>query len=229
VRFRLRLGARDLPQERSSNVVGELRGSERPEEIVLLACHLDSWDLGTGALDDGAGCGIVLDVARQLARADVKPRRTVRVVLFANEENGLDGAKAYAEAHRDELDRHAVALEADAGDGRVFAVRVRGGEGADSLRTALGAALEPLGVLADFEPAHGGADLSPLRKAGVPLVDLAQDMDGYFDLHHTANDTFDKIDRDAIAQAAGAWFAAARVLADSPIALGRLSSETTHH
>ncbi|HEU4534018.1 MAG TPA: M20/M25/M40 family metallo-hydrolase, partial [Polyangiaceae bacterium] len=220
-RLRLVLGCKALPDGASANVVGEVVGRDRPDEIVLIGAHLDSWDLGTGALDDGAGCAIVLDVARQLARPEVRPRRTLRVALFANEENGLSGAKAYAEAHRDELARHAAALEADSGAGRVYAARVRAGEGAEGLRAALGAALAPFGAVAAPEPANGGADLRPLRPAGVPLVDLAQDMHDYFDHHHSANDTFDKIDRDAIGQAAGAWAAAVRVLTDAPLSPGR--------
>jgi hypothetical protein len=220
-RLRLVLGCKALPEGPSANVVGEVIGSERPDEIVLIGAHLDSWDLGTGAIDDGAGCAIVLDVARQLARPEARPRRTLRVVLFANEENGLSGAKAYAEAHKAELARHTAALEADAGAGRVYAVRVRAGEGAEALRSALGAALGPFSAVAVAEAANGGADLRPLRPAGVPFVDLAQDMHEYFDHHHSANDTFDKIDRDAIGQAAGAWAAAVRVLTDSPLTPGR--------
>jgi Zn-dependent M28 family amino/carboxypeptidase len=229
VRLRLVLGCKTLPSARSANVVGEVVGAERPDEVVLLGAHLDSWDLGTGALDDGAGCALVLEAARRLAGPGARPRRTVRAVLFANEENGLDGARAYAEAHAAELGRHFVALEADAGAGRVFAARARAGEGEAALRSALGAALGPLGVLAGTEPARGGADLSPLRKAGVPLVDLLQDMHEYFDHHHTANDTLDKIDPDAFAQAADAWAAAARLLADAPLSLGRAAGDAAEH
>ena len=105
------------PDAQSANVIGEVVGRERPEEIVLLGAHLDSWDLGTGALDDGAGCGIVIEAARQIAALSPHPRRTIRVVLFANEENGLAGGKAYAKAHAAELPLHAAALEADLGEG----------------------------------------------------------------------------------------------------------------
>ncbi len=104
----------------SANVIGEVTGRERPEEIVLLGAHLDSWDLGTGAIDDGAGCGIVIEAARQIAALSPHPRRTIRVVLFANEENGLAGGKAYAKAHDAELERHVAALEADLGQGPPF-------------------------------------------------------------------------------------------------------------
>ncbi len=224
-RLRLVLGCKALPEGASANVVGEVVGGERPAEVVLLGAHLDSWDLGSGALDDGAGCALALDAAREFARAGARPKRTLRVVLFANEENGLEGARAYAEAHKAELDDHVAALEADAGAGRVYAVRVRAGEGAEALRSALAAALGPLGVVAAPEPARGGSDLRPLRQAGVPLVDLAQDMHDYFDHHHTANDTLDKIDPAALAQAAGAWAAAARVLTDAPLRPGRSAPE----
>src|SRR5262249_25091624 len=115
IRLRMTLGAKQLPEAESANVIGEIEGSGAPSEIVLLAAHLDSWDLGQGALDDGAGCGIVIEAGRQIAKAPKKPRRTVRVVLFANEENGLAGARAYAKEHAGELSKHVVALEADFG------------------------------------------------------------------------------------------------------------------
>src|SRR6185437_7237027 len=127
VRVRLSLGARSLPDAEGANVVGDVEGSATPKEVVLLGAHLDSWDLGRGAIDDGAGCAIVMEAARQIAGLPQHPRRTVRVVLFANEENGLRGARAYAAAHAAELGDHVVALEADLGAGRVYATRFLGG------------------------------------------------------------------------------------------------------
>src|SRR5690606_11786220 len=112
---RLRLSCRTLPDVESANVVGEIVGTERPDEIVLIGGHLDAWDLGQGAHDDGAGCVHCLEAARLLLAEGVRPRRTVRVVLFMNEENGLRGARAYAAAHADEFDRHVAAIESDAG------------------------------------------------------------------------------------------------------------------
>ena len=222
VRLRMSLGARQLPEARSANVVGDVTGSGAPGEIVLLGAHLDSWDLGTGAIDDGAGCAIVIEAARQIAAMSRRPRRTVLVVLFANEENGLAGAKAYAKEHEAELGRHVAAIEADFGDGAPYAVRFLGGRagGGGGPGGAGGAA--PLGVLASDEEAEGGADLIPLRRAGVPVIDVLQDGTRYFDLHHTANDTFDKIDKEALDRAAAAYAAVAFAVADSPADLGRI-------
>src|SRR6185503_17929504 len=117
VRIRLQLGARTLPDVDSANVVGDIVGGVAPEEVVLLGAHLDSWDVGTGALDDGAGCAVVIEAARHIARQSPRPRRTVRVVLYANEERGLSGARAYAKAHEAELGKHVLATEADTGAG----------------------------------------------------------------------------------------------------------------
>jgi Zn-dependent M28 family amino/carboxypeptidase len=180
---------------------------------VLLGAHLDSWDLGRGALDDGAGCAIVLEAARLIRELPNRPARTIRVVLFANEENGLAGGKAYAAAHAGELPRHAAALEADAGTGPPTALSWLAGPAAEAVLAPLAAELEPAGADRLQGDGDGGADISPLRKAGVPLFAVLQDMSGYFDIHHTANDTFDKIDpraldRTVAAVAAFAWFAA---------------------
>ena len=149
------------------------------------------------------------------------PRRTLRVVLFANEENGLAGARAYADAHRDELARHAVALEADAGDGRVRAVRYAGAASGREAFHRVALALAPLGVRESPEAAHGGADLSPMVPAGVPRVDLAQDMRTYFDHHHTANDTPAVLDERALDHAVAAWATAVAALASMDGGFGR--------
>ena len=136
VRVRFTLGCRTLPDAESANVIGEIPGRERPQEIVLLGAHLDSWDLGTGAIDDAAGCGIVIEAARQIGLMAQKPRRTIRVVLFANEENGLKGGKAYAEAHAAELASHVAALEADLGQGPPLGFSWNAGPSADTLLKA---------------------------------------------------------------------------------------------
>jgi Iap family predicted aminopeptidase len=197
VRFRMSLGATTLPDAEGFNVVGEVRGAAAPDEIVLLGAHLDSWDLGQGALDDGAGCAIVLEAARQLARAGRPPRRTVRVVLFANEENGLAGAKAYAVAHAAELERHVLAVESDFGAGPVYEARFLGGDGERQRAQfrLVAASLQPLGVAPSDGEAHGGSDLTPLQALGVPILELRQDGSSYFDVHHTANDTVEHLDR----------------------------------
>lgn len=220
VRFRLTLGCRTLPDADTANVVGEVPGGERPEEVVLIGAHLDAWDLGTGALDDGAGVAIVLSAARNVLREGA-PRRTLRVVLFANEENGVAGARAYAEAHRDELARHTVAMEADAGDGRVRAIRYAGDEAGRAVIHRVATELRPMGVRESPDRAWGGADVSPLAPAGVPRVDLAQDMSRYFDVHHTANDTPVALDEPSLDQAVAAWTVAVRAFATTPESFGR--------
>jgi carboxypeptidase Q len=224
VRFRLTLGCRTLPDADSANVVGEVVGTEGAREVVLLGAHLDSWDLGTGALDDGAGVAIVLTTARNVMAAGA-PRRTVRVVLFANEENGVAGALAYAAAHRDELAQHIVALEADAGDGRVGVARYAGAPEGRARFHAVAETLAPMGVRERDEPAHGGADLAPMGSAGVPRVDLGQDMSTYFDHHHTANDTPAVLDERALDQAVAVWTAAVRGFAAMDGDFGRAPVE----
>jgi hypothetical protein len=213
VRVRMTLSCHETPDVETANVVGEIPGRFRASEIVLLGGHLDSWDLGTGAIDDAAGCGIVLEAARLIGELPARPRRTIRVVLFANEENGLAGGKAYAAAHRGELARHAAALESDSGTGPPLGFSWNAGASAEPVVRAIGELLEPLGARELRGDGGGGADISSLREAGVPLFSVRQDTSRYFDYHHTANDTFDKIepealDRNVAAVAAFAWVAA---------------------
>ena len=213
VRVRFTLTCHEGPDIETANVVGEVPGRERPSEIVLLGGHLDSWDLGTGAIDDGAGCGIVLEAARLITELRLRPRRTIRVVFFANEENGLAGGKAYAADHAAELPRHAAALESDSGTGRPLGFSWNAGPSAEPVIAAIGQLLEPLGAGVLQGNGGGGADIGSLREAGVPLFSIRQDVSRYFDYHHTANDTFDKIepealDRNVAAVAAFAWIAA---------------------
>jgi len=218
VRFRLFLGARFLPDLEGANVVGDVVGREKPEEIVLLGCHLDSWDLGTGALDDAAGCGIVIEAARRIAQLPQKPRRTIRVVLFANEEFGLSGARAYAEAHKNELPRHILTGEADLGSGRPYRLASRIDPAALPLFDAIAQLVAPLGIDRGNNESFGGADLIPMGPARVPLFSLAQDASQYFDYHHTANDTLDKVDAKDLDANVAAWvtivYAAAEVQGD---------------
>lgn len=225
VRFRMALGARTLPEVEGANVVGDVEGSELPAEIVLLGAHLDSWDLGQGALDDGAGCGIIIEAGRQIAKLPKKPRRSVRVVLFANEENGLAGARAYGKAHADELAKHILAFEADAGAGRVYEARFLGDEARRPQFLSIIDKVKAIGVDADPKPAHGGADLIPLVAAGVPVIDLRQDASLYFDIHHTANDTVEQIRKEDIDQVAAALTAVAYEAADGPGDLGRIPED----
>ncbi len=222
VRVRFTLSCRTLADAQSANVVGEIPGTGRPEEIVLLAAHLDSWDLGTGAIDDGAGCGIVIEAARQIGALSPRPLRTIRVVLFANEENGLAGGKAYAAAHARELDRHAAALEADLGQGPPTGLSWNAGPSAEPSLQAIAQLLAPLGADHLRATTVGGADIQPLLPAGVPNLGLSLDASTYFDYHHTANDTFDKIDPRILDASTAAAAVAAYVLAEMPQSLERI-------
>jgi hypothetical protein len=221
-RVHLVLGARKLPDAESANVVGEVTGRERPHEIVLLGAHLDSWDLGTGAVDDGAGVAIVLEAGRLLQALPQKPRRTVRIVLFANEERGGDGAREYARVHAAESVAHVVAAEADFGADSVYAVRWRGDPAARDRFIDLARLLAPLGVERQDDTGNAGADVGPLQALGVPILDLRQDATRYFDLHHSANDTVDKIDPGILAQAAASFATAAWAAAEMDGDFGRV-------
>jgi hypothetical protein len=194
VRVRLVLRGRNVADGTSGNVIAEVRGSERPDEVVLLGAHVDSWDLGTGALDDGAGVAIVLEAARRFTEAGARPWRTVRFVFFGAEEIGLRGARAYAASELTASRRHVLALEPDQGAGRAYRLRgqLGGGESADFLRRAA-EVVAPLGIDYLPEPSVAGPDLIPLRERGVPTVDIALDMTAFFDHMHSANDTLDKV------------------------------------
>lgn len=216
VTVKLVLGCRPLPDAASANVLGEVKGREKPDEVVIVSGHLDSWDLGTGAIDDGAGVAIAVEAARLIAELPRKPRRTIRVVLWANEESGLAGGKGYAARHAADLPKHAGAFEADSGTG---APQGFSWNAADSLEPALAAVaklLEPLGAGTLRKGGAGGADISPMLPAGVPLFGLRQDSSTYFDYHHTADDTFDKIEPASLDRAAAAVAAMAYTVADLP-------------
>jgi carboxypeptidase Q len=217
---RLKMGAQMLPDVESANVVAELRGRERPDEIVLLGAHIDSWDLASGASDDGAGCVATWEAMRVLKKLNLVPRRTLRLVLFTNEENGLRGGRTYAETHQGEVANHVLALESDNG---VFHPLGFGFTGTDQARAAvrrIESLLSAIGVsgLADSADAP---DLGPLGRLKVPTMSLDADMLQYFVLHHTPADTVDKIDPQDIASAVAALATMAYVVADMPARLGQ--------
>ena len=226
VKVKFMLGCRTLPDGESANVIGEIPGRELPKEIVLLGAHLDSWDLGTGALDDAAGCGIVIEAARQIAQLPPakRPRRTIRVVLFANEEHGLKGGKAYAEKYAAELPQHVAALEADLGQGPPLGFSWNAGRSAEAVFKAIAGLLAPLGADTLVELDIGGADLIYLLPSGIPSLGLSLDATDYFDYHHTANDNFDRIDAKVMDQSAAAAATIAYVLAEVP-AVERIPAE----
>jgi len=200
VRMHLQLDAKIVGEYTSANVIGEITGSEKPEEIILIGGHLDSWDLGTGAVDDGAGVAITMAAAAFIKKMGFKPKRTIRVVLFANEEQGLVGAKAYAKAHADEINNHITGSESDFGAGRIYEFQSNVQSDALPFVHQLQRALKPLGVEYAGNQAGPGPDLIPLYRAGMGVFSLEQDGTDYFDLHHTPDDTLDKVDPEALAQ-----------------------------
>jgi hypothetical protein len=221
VRIRLKLGCHRLAEGRSANVIGDIVGHDKPTEIVLAGAHLDSWDLGRGALDDGAGVGIVLAAAKMVAQHRT-PKRTIRVVLFAAEEMSAAGARAYATDHAAEIDHHVAAIEADQGDGPPLEVRWLGGAEGRTLAAELADNVSQLGATYNDDAAYGGTDIAPLLGLGVPVVDIVQDASTYFDYHHTANDTFDKVDESSIATATRAYAIALWTLSEAKGDLGRV-------
>ena len=215
VRLKLMMEAKFLPEADSANVVGEIRGRELPNEVVVIGGHFDSWDVGTGSTDDGGGCVATWEALRLMKKLNLRPRRTVRVVLWTNEENGGRGGQAYRDAHLEELPNHVMMLESDGG---VFRPTGFGFSGSDAGRgkvrdiaTLLG------GIHADTIGASGGgADIGPsVQQANIPAMSL--EVDGnYFLIHHTPADTIDKIDPLEIARSAGAIAVLTYVVAEMP-------------
>jgi hypothetical protein len=220
VRVRLTLTCRDLGETDSANVLAELPGREKPDEIVLIGAHIDSWDLGTGAIDDGAGVAMVMESLRLLKALGLTPRRTVRGVLFMNEENGLRGGRAYAAAHAAELPRHVLAMETDSGAGRPSGVSARVGPGGMERVKGLMSLVQSLGGT-DVQEGGGGADLIPLLPAGVPQIGMRHDGGEYFHWHHTAADTLDKVDPAQLAAGAARLAILAYAAAEDPDPLPR--------
>ena len=221
VRVRLVLNSTLQPASRSQNVVAEIRGRERPGEVVLLGCHLDSWDQGTGAIDDGAGCAIITGAAKLIADLPRNPRRTIRVVLFGAEEvsqpvgQGLAGARFHAA--RPDAPNVVLASESDFGAGRIYASQLPAGWADTDWGRAFARVVIPAGVVPDSAPAPGGGpDIGPIQQAHrTPVARLQQDGTDYFDLHHTADDTLDKIEREALNQNVAVWAAFAWMAAES--------------
>jgi carboxypeptidase Q len=215
VRVRLKMEARFLPDADSFNVVGELRGREQPEEVIVLGGHFDSWDVGTGSTDDGAGCVVTWEALRLMKKLNLRPRRTVRVVLWTNEENGTRGGIAYRDRYRDQLANHVLMLESDSG---VFRPTGFGFTGSDAARARVKDIATLLrGIEADRISAAGeGADIGPSVQAGnIPAMSL--DAEGnYFLIHHTPADTIDKINPMDMSRAAAAIAVVAYVIAEMP-------------
>lgn len=209
----------------SQNVVGEVRGRERPEEVIVIGGHLDSWDLGTGAIDDGAGVAITAAALKLIEDLPVKPRRTIRVVWWGAEEvsqpppaQGLAGARFYASSRADQAAAHVAVSESDFGARRVYSLALPAGAASTPFARAAMRVLTPLGVLFDAVPATGGGpDTGPLVALGVPAFRLNQDGTDYFDYHHTADDVLDRIDPEELDQNVAAWAAFLWLLAESDV------------
>lgn len=195
---KLDMEAHFLPDVESKNVIGEVVGSEFPNEVVVLGGHSDSWDVGQGAMDDGGGCVAAWEAVRLLKALGLRPKRTVRVALWVNEENGLRGGGAYRDAHADELDDHLLAIESDGGVFRPTGMGFTGSDEAFEIMEAIGSLLDPIGA-GTMTRGGGGADIGPIMRDGVPGASPNVDGSRYFQYHHTNADTMDKLDPEEVA------------------------------
>jgi carboxypeptidase Q len=202
LRFFLQMSCKTLPDEKSYNVVAELKGWEYPEEIILVGGHLDSWDTGQGAQDDGAGVVQAMEVIRILKSLGIKPRRTIRAVAFMNEENGLRGGRKYAELASLNKEKHLLAIETDRGGFSPRGFTFTGTPAKRQLLLKWKPLFEPYGVY-EFSKEGGGADTSPLEKSGVPVMELLPDPQRYFDYHHSAADLFTNVNKRELEMGAG--------------------------
>jgi Zn-dependent M28 family amino/carboxypeptidase len=191
--MKLVLTPQTLPNVESANVIGDVKGSEHPEQIIVVSGHLDSWDLGTGATDDGAGVAVSMEATNLVQKLHLRPKRTIRVVAWMNEENGLMGSKTYSKDHEKEMANHFAAIETDGGAGHPLGINMKAKPEVKAMLASMAAILQEsgAGILAFTE--HAGADIEPLDKAGVPTFAPIQDSRFYFNYHHTAADTLDKI------------------------------------
>jgi carboxypeptidase Q len=217
VTMRLTLTPRDTGRHQSGNVFAEVPGRDPSAGIVLVGCHLDSWDLGTGAIDDAAGCGIVTAAAHRIMQAG-QPLRTIRIVWFGAEEVGLFGGIEYLRRHRAE--NHAVIAESDFGADRIWQFNSRLNVTARPAVDEIARLLFPLGITRGSLTDASGSDISPLSNSGVPTIELSQDGTRYFDLHHTPDDTLDKVDPAQLRQNVAAWTAMLAVASEAPGAFG---------
>ncbi|KAA2285290.1 M28 family peptidase [Arenimonas fontis] len=222
VRLRLDISAETVGQYTSHNVIAEVTGRELPQEVVTIGGHLDSWDQGTGAIDDGAGVAITAAAGALIASLEQRPRRTVRVIAYANEEQGLYGGKAYAEARAAEgaVPLHQLGAESDFGAGRIYALRAGVDDAAWPVIERIGQVLAPLGITTERGVGGPGPDVGPIVAKGAPWAQLAQDGTDYFDYHHTPNDTLDKIEPAALDQQVAAYAVLAWLAAETTVDFG---------
>jgi carboxypeptidase Q len=216
----VKMEARTLPDSESRNIVAEIPGSEWPEQVVIVSGHIDSWDVGTGAMDDGGGCMAAWEAARLILNLDLKPKRTIRIVLWTNEENGLKGAKAYAKTHRTDLKNHVIGIESDAG---AFTPTGFGFTGSEKAMPYLREISRHLAPIRPAEMAWGcrGADVMQLLVGGVPAMHLEVDRGRYFWFHHTDADTIDKLSVKEMQDCTAYMAVMAYTIADMPDRLPR--------
>jgi Zn-dependent M28 family amino/carboxypeptidase len=225
VRARLFSGASYVKETHSQNVIAEIKGRDRPDEIVLIGAHLDSWDQGTGAIDDGTGDAIIAAAAKLILELPERPSRTIRVVFYGSEEVaqpdapfGAFGGNAYVVRRKDEVVKHIAAGESDFGSDRIYALNLPKGAQGSGFAKQAERVLMPLGIAVTDRPAgEGGTDVGPTIEAGAPAFELRQDGSRYFDIHHTADDTFDKVDPAELNQNVAAWAALLWLIADSDV------------
>lgn len=208
-----------LPDADSANVMGEIRGREKPEEIVVIGGHIDSWDVGAGAQDDGSGIVTALEAAAIIRKLDLHPRRTLRVVFWTNEENGGAGGRAYREMVGDKIHDYVAAIEMDGGAEKPAGFGVSPGGAALARLKEIGPLLAPIGA-DTIRDGGGGADIAPLMHDGVPGLALFTIGQHYFDWHHTRTDTVDKISPQDFRQCIAAMAVVSFVIADMPDRLG---------
>ena len=211
----------DVP---SRNAVAEIRGSEYPDEVVVMGGHIDSWDVGQGAMDDGGGCVAAWQAVKLMKDLGLTPRRTVRVVLWTNEENGLRGGNAYRDAHKDALDNHILAIESDGGVFKPSGFGFSGSDEAFNMITDIGKLLAPI-ESGKITKGGGGADIGPIMREGVPGMGLRVDGSKYFWYHHTNADTWDKLDRDEFNRCVATMAVMAYVVADMDERLPRKADQ----
>ena len=193
VRMKLVLTPQTLPDVESANVIGDIKGSEHPEQVIIVSGHLDSWDLGTGAIDDGAGVAVSMEAANLIQKLHLKPKRTIRVIAWMNEENGLAGSKQYGKDHEKEWMNHFAAIETDGGAGHPLGINIKAKPEVKKTFAPVAAILQGSGAGMLNLVEHCGADIGPMEKAGVPAFSPIQDSRFYFNYHHSAADTLDKI------------------------------------
>jgi carboxypeptidase Q len=214
VRMKLVLTPQTQPDVESANVIGDIKGSEHPEQVIVVSGHLDSWDLGTGAIDDGAGVAVSMEAANLIQKLHLKPKRTIRVIAWMNEENGLAGSKQYGKDHEKEWMNHFAAMETDGGADHPLGINIKGKPEVKKMLAPVAAILQGSGAGMLTLVEHCGADIGPMEKAGVPAFSPIQDSRFYFNYHHTAADTLDKIVPKELAENSAVVAVAAYALAN---------------